>query len=297
MTDLRIIIVSWNVRDRLRECVRAITDTTAGTHLQYEVFVVDNASQDGSAEMVRREFPQVTCIANAENRGFATANNQAIQAISYQLPATSPPEFFLLLNPDMRVLPGTLERIVAFMREPRNARVGIAGCRLVDERGEIVPHVRRFPTFTDQFATLTKAGKIAPRLLDRYLMRDFDYGREARVDSIRGSFFCIRRAVIEQIGLLDEQFFIWFEEVDFCLRARRAGWQIAYTPIVACVDYVGQSFKQVRVYPKQRMFSASMLTYFRKHRPWREWAALAAVRPFVLALAWVYDKCKVKSEK
>lgn len=295
--DLSIVIVSWNVRDRLRECLRSIFDTIAASPLRIEVFVVDNASHDGSAEMVRDEFPQVMCIANSENLGFARANNQAIRVTREEGRGKSVPEFILLLNPDMRVLPGTLEGIVAFMRERRNARVGIAGCRLVNERGELVPHVRRFPTFMDQFVTLTKFSKLVPRLLDRYLVRDFDYSREARVDSIRGSFFCIRRKLIEQLGALDEHFFIWFEEVDFCMRARQAGWQVAYTPVVTCVDYVGQSFTQVKLYPKQRMFSRSMLTYFRKHRHLWEWAVLASVRPLVLGAACVHDMWKVKSKK
>lgn len=288
--DLFIIIVSWNVRDRLRECLRSIFETTVGGSLSVEVFVVDNASRDGSAEMVRKEFPQVHCIANGENLGFAKANNQAIRAASAKLQAASPSECILLLNPDMRVMPGTLEGIVVFMREPRNARVGIAGCHLVNERGETVPHVRRFPRLPDQFAIVTKAARVYPGALDRYLITDFDYSREARVDSIRGSFFCIRRKLVEQIGALDERFFIWFEEVDYCMRARQAGWQVAYTPSVQCVDYVGQSFKQVNLYPKQRMFTESMLKYFRKHRPAWEWATLAAVRPAVLGAAWVHDR-------
>lgn len=287
--DLSIIIISWNVRDRLRECLRSIFDTTRGGSLSFEVFVVDNASHDESAEMVAKEFPQVRCIANNENLGFARANNQAIRAASSQLQASSQSEFVLLLNPDMRVLPGTLRGIVAYMREPRNTRVGIAGGHLVDSNGKTVPHVRRFPRLPDQFAIVTKAARVYPRALDRYLITDFDYAREARVDSIRGSFFCIRRKLIEQIGLLDERFFIWFEEVDYCMRARQAGWQVAYTPSVQCVDYVGQSFKQVNLYPKQRMFTESMLKYFRKHRPAWEWATLAAVRPAVLTGAWLHD--------
>lgn len=292
--DLSIVIVSWNVRDRLRECLRSIFDTIAGSPLQLEVFVVDNASHDGSVEMVWKEFPQVVCIANAENCGFAAANNQAIRVTSDELRVKSAPEFVLLLNPDMRVLPGTLEEMVAFMREQRNARVGVAGCHLADERGNTVPHVRRFPRLPDQLAIVTKAARVYPHVLNHYLISDFDYSREARVDSIRGSFFCIRRKLIEQIGLLDERFFIWFEEVDFCLRARQAGWQVAYTPSVQCVDYVGQSFKQVRLYPKQRMFTESMLKYFRKHRPAWEWATLAAVRPAVLGAAWAFDQVRSK---
>jgi len=295
--DLRIIIVSWNVRDRLRECLRSIFDTTAGRPISLEVFVVDNASRDKSVEMVRKEFPQVHLIANAENRGFAAANNQAIRVTSDEVRVKSAPEFILLLNPDMRVLPGTLEGMVKFMRDKRNARVGVAGCHLVDEREQTVPHVRRFPRLLDQLATLTKFGRVAPRLLDRYLITNFDYSHEARVDSIRGSFFCIRRKLIEQIGPLDERFFIWFEEVDFCMRARQAGWHIAYTPSVRCVDYVGQSFKQVRLHRKQRMFTASMLKYFRKHRPAWEWAVLAAVRPLVLGAAWAFDQVRSKEVK
>ncbi|MDO8599554.1 MAG: glycosyltransferase family 2 protein [bacterium] len=289
-TDLSIIIVSWNVRDRLRECLRSIFDTIAESSVQLEVFVVDNASKDQSVEMVRSEFPKVHCVANRENFGFARANNQGIEESRIKNHESWASEFVLLLNPDMRVLPGSLSGIVAFMRERRNARVGIAGCRLVDECGEVVPHVRRFPRLLDQFVTLTKLSKLAPRLLNRYLIHDFDYSREARVDSVRGSFFCIRRKLIEQIGALDERFFIWFEEVDLCMRARQSGWQVAYTPLVTCVDYIGQSFKQVELYSKQRMFSRSMLTYFRKHRPRWEWAVLAAVRPFVLGAAWVHDR-------
>lgn len=282
--DLSIIIVSWNVRDRLRECLASIRASVRNPAFTTVVFVVDNASADGSAAMVAVEFPWVHLMTNAENRGFAAANNQAIRS------ATG--EFVLLLNPDMRVLPGTLEGIVRFMREPRNARAGIAGCRLIDADGAIVPHVRRFPRFLDQFAVLTKLGRLFPSLLDGYLMRDFDYRHEARVDSIRGSFFCMRRKLIEQIGLLDERFFIWFEEVDFCIRARNAGWQVAYTPTVECVDYVGQSFRQVRLFPKQRMFTRSMLQYFWKHRPRWEWFVLAMVRPVVLGAAWIHDQCQ-----
>lgn len=274
--DLSIIIVSWNVKDKLRECLRAIQPGG----LDIEVFVVDNASHDGSADMVRQEFPNVRVIANEANLGFAKANNQAIRKSSGR--------YVLLLNPDMRPFPDTFTGLVSWMDAHPSA--GIVGIRLENQQGEIVPHVRRFPTFVDQFATLTKLGKLFPAVLSRYLMVDFDYSKEARVDSIRGSFFAIRREVIDRIGPLDEDYFIWFEEVDFCKKATDAGFEVWYTPSVRCIDYVGQSFKQVRVYPKQKMFSRSMLTYFRKHRPWLEWVLLAMLRPLMLAGAWVRDK-------
>lgn len=302
--NLRIIMVSWNVRERLRECLRSIAETTRGSALACEVVVVDNASRDRSADMVRAEFPWAQVIANTTNRGFAAACNQGIRHGT--LDGTDPscgeggkggawfmgadaPEYFLLLNPDMRVMPGTVQGIVAFMREPRNTHVGVAGCHLVNERGETVPQVRRFPELSDQLAIMLKLPHAMPRVLNRYLMWDFDYTQEARVDSIRGSFFCIRRACLEQAGLLDERYFIWFEEVDFCKRARDAGWEVAYTPAVQCVDYVGKSFVQVATAKKQRMFTRSMCTYFRKHHAWWKWAVLAAVRPFAVGAARMRD--------
>ena len=278
MKDISIIIVSWNVKDKLRECVRAIQPGG----LDIEVFVVDNASHDGSADIARQEFPNVRVIANDANLGFAKANNQAIRE--------SKGRYVLLLNPDMRPFPDTFTNLVAWMDS--HAIAGIVGIRLENQNGEIVPHVRRFPRFLDQFATLTKLGRAFPRVLDRYLMRDFDYSTETKVDSIRGSFFAIRREVIDKIGPLDEDYFIWFEEVDFCKKATDAGFEVWYTPTSRCIDYVGQSFKQVRMFPKQKMFSRSMLTYFKKHRPWWEWLALALARPLMLGFACIHDICR-----
>lgn len=309
------MIVSWNVKEKLRECLKSVEETGGG--LDYEVFVVDNASKDGSAQMVEQEFPAIHLIANDFNAGFAKANNQAIRL--------SQGRYVLLLNPDMRVFPGTLEGMVKFMDEERNRRVGVAGCWLVaplrhsesseesrDSRNErdpstplryaqddyvTVPQVRRFPTLKDQLAIILKVPHLFPRVLDAYMRKDFDYAREARVDSIRGSFFMIRRELMDKIGLLDEGFFIWFEEVDFCRRAIEAGYEVAYTPSVKCVDYVGQSFKQVRLYPKQKMMTRSLLYYFKKHHPWWQYRVLWAVRPFALAAVWVGDKLNIKAKR
>lgn len=298
--DLSIIIVSWNVKEQLRECLRSIQDTMdhnspqpplnlRGGELSYEVFVVDNASKDGTVAMVEKEFPSVHVIANDFNAGFAKANNQAIRL--------SRGRYVLLLNPDMRLFPGTLEDMVKYMDEPRNARVGVAGCWLVDEQGNTVPQVRRFPQFLDQLAIMLKVPHLFPRVLDSYMMKDFDYSKEARVDSIRGSFFMIRRAVLNKIDALDEGFFIWFEEVDFCKRTIAAGYEVAYTPAVKAVDYVGQSFKQVRLYPKQKLVTKSMLYYFQKHYPWWQYRILWVLRPFALIAVWVGDKLHIRAKR
>ncbi|MDO8505394.1 MAG: glycosyltransferase family 2 protein [bacterium] len=293
--DLSIVIVSWNVKEKLRECLRSVEEISESSPTLVggvrggggvEVFVVDNASKDGSVEMVKQEFPWVYVIANDFNAGFAKANNQAIRL--------SQGRYVLLLNPDMRVFPGTLDGMVQFMDEPRNEKVGVAGCHLVSAASETVPHVRRFPAIKDQLAIMLKVPHLFPRVLDRYMMADFDYTKEARVDSIRGSFFMIRRKVLDTIGLLDEGFFIWFEEVDFCKRAVEASYEVAYTPVVKAVDYVGQSFKQVKFYPKQKMFTRSMVYYFKKHSPWWQYRLLWISRPVALSVAWIGDFIKSK---
>lgn len=264
--DLSIIIVSWNVRDLLKENLKAIYGSE--NRIGLEVFVVDNNSSDGSAEMVKNEFKEVKLIANKENAGFARANNQVLKEAKGR--------YILLLNPDMRVLPGTIEGMVGWM--DAHPEAGVAGCRLVKENGGIVPHVRRFPAVWDQLAIILKLPHLFPAVLNKYLLKEFDYSKEAEVDSIRGSFFMIRREVIDKLGGLDERYFVWFEEVDYCRQAKRAGWKVMYAPEVKCVDYIGKSFLQVRRGKAQEYFRDSMLKYFKKWHPaWQYW---------ILKMAW-----------
>jgi len=177
--DLSIITVSWNVKNKLRKNLGALF--RCGNKIDFEVFVVDNNSADGSAKMVEKEFPQAKLIANQKNLGFARANNQAIKKAQGR--------YILLLNPDMRVLPDTLDKMVVWM--DRNEKAGVAGCYLINQVGATVPQVRNFPTFWDQLAIILKIPHLFSKVLDNYLKRDFDYGKEAEVDSIRGSFFMI----------------------------------------------------------------------------------------------------------
>ena len=287
--NLSIIIVSWNVCDKLRENLKAIYTPHPTSPLnkgrgvlEFEIFVVDNNSQDNTVAMVKKEFPQVKLIANKENLGFAKANNQAIKE--------SKGKYILLLNPDMRVLDNTLENIVNWMDQ--NPQAGIAGCKLTNEQGEILPHVRRFPTIWDQLAIVLKLPHIFPKILKKYLMQNFDYTRLAAVDSIRGSFFMIRREIIEKIGLLDERYFIWFEEVDYCKRVKNAGFKVIYTPTVKCIDYIGQSFKQVKRGKTQIYFRDSMLKYFDKWHPvWQYWI-LRLAWPIIIFLVTTKEKLK-----
>lgn len=280
--DLSIIIVSWNVKDKLKDNLRALF---ASRHVNFEVFVVDNNSRDNSVEMVKHNFPEVKLIVNQENLGFAKANNQAIVRASGR--------YILLLNPDMRVFDDTLSNMVSWMNWHESAMV--AGCKLIDENTRLVRHVRRFPGFLDQLAIVFKLPHLFPGILSRYLRNDFDYGKSQAVDSIRGGFFMMRAEAVKKIGLLDERYFLWFEEVDYCRRVKQAGGQVWYSRAAEAIDLVGQSFKQVDRGVKQRYFRDSMLVYFKKWGPAYQYWLLRLAWPFGIAMAWLGDKLDFKS--
>jgi hypothetical protein len=306
---LSVVIVTWNVRDYLEKCLDSLISTNLPQiprqaqdkffSNEFEIFVVDNASTDGSVEMVREKFPQVHLIVNKENLGFAKANNQAIRKAKG--------EFILLLNPDteffssnqgipLRQLAdrdnkgGALEKMVKFMEIHPDC--GIVGCKLLNSDGSLQPSVRRFPTLLSQVITLTKAPNIFPWLIKKYLGLDIDYNKTQEVDQIMGSFFMIRRKVIEQIGLLDENFWAWFEEVDYCKRAKKAGWKIYYYPEVEVIHHKGQSFSQL--VNRQRQFNKSLLYYFKKHHSFFAWFILWLMQPLSLFLTWLDETIGIK---
>jgi GT2 family glycosyltransferase len=281
--DLSIIIVSWKVKDRLRENLQALFASSRA--ISFEVFVVDNNSGDGTVEMVKHDFPEVKLIANPDNFGFAKANNQAIKL------ATG--DFVQLLNPDMKIYPGSLVKMLEWMRS--NPQAAVAGCNLINERGESIKHVRRFPTVWNQLAIIFKLPHFYPKILDSYIIADFDYHKPVKVDSIRGGFFVMRKETIREVGLLDERFFVWFEEVDYCQRVRAAGKEVWYTPAGECIDYVGQSFKQLNRGLAQQYFRDSMLKYFKKWRPAWEFWILCAAWPIGMSIAWISEKFGYKS--
>ena len=266
MLDLAIVTVPFKVKDKLRDNLRQLFASQGD--LNFAVWAVDNNSGDGTVEMLQQEFPQVHLIANPDNRGFAKANNQALRAIRAR--------YILLLNPDMLVEPDTLVKMLAWA--DANPQATVMGCHLVTETGETLLHVRRFPTLWNQLAIVLKLPHFLPHILDKYLRTDFDYSQAAPVDSIRGGFFWIRADANGQVPLLDERYFIWFEEVDYCRQTKLSGGQVWYTPAANCLDYVGQSFKQVKRGRTQTYFRQSMIKYFAKWEP--RWQS------YLLRLAW-----------
>jgi GT2 family glycosyltransferase len=274
--DLSIIIVSWNVRDKLRENLSRLF--LSQTNFKFEVFVVDNASSDSTVQMIEKDFPEVKLIVNDKNLGFSAANNQALRLASG--------EFVLLLNPDMKPLKSTIDNIVHWMRLNRSASA--AGCRLLDEKGWLVRHVRRFPKAWDQLLIILKLPYFFPGIINKYLGKDFDYDYPSPVDTVRGGFLIIRKNIFKDIlgeerykkgEFLDERFFVWFEDVDFCHALKKGGKELWYTPAASCIDLVGQSFKQLPRMKTQKMFKDSMMKYFKKWCP-------RSLGNLILYLAW-----------
>lgn len=283
--DLSIIIVSWKVKDLLRANLRAVFASLSD--FSFEVYLVDNNSDDGTVAMVKQEFPAVKIIANQKNVGFAKANNQAIREASG--------DFILLLNPDMKLEVSALKNLLAFMKSQPQAVV--ASGKLKDEQGKTIKHVRRFPKLLDQLIIILKLPHIFPDLVSRYLYKDFDYSQAAKVDSVRGSFFMINRLAYQKLSgkekpFLDERYFIWFEEVDFCRQVAAFGGEVWYTPSAEALDLVGQSFKQVNRGRTQRYFRASMLAYFKKWEPRWQYYLLLAVWPLGELLARIFGLLK-----
>ena len=276
MIDVSVIIVSWNTRELLGRCLKSLFEQTHG--VSFEVLVVDNASSDDSAEMVRSEFTQVNLIANDANLGFARANNQAI--------AEAKGECVLLLNPDTELIDDGISNLVAVAR--KHPEAGIVGGKILNPDRSIQASVRRFPTLCSQVLIMLKLHHAFVNIscLRRYFANDVNPESEQSADQVMGAFFLISRQALNIVGTLDERFFIWFEEVDYCKRVVNAGLKVLYTPVAQVVHHGGESFAQVFALKKQKMFNASLAKYMRKHFGRRAWLAIQILRPVSLLLAW-----------
>lgn len=274
--DIAVVIVSWNVRDILLNNLETLYKSRG---VSFEVIVVDNHSSDGTVDVLRSDFPEVKIIANSENHGFSKACNQGIDAAHAR--------HVLLLNPDMLVEPESLAKTVAYL--DAHPDVAVVSGKLLNKHGKPIHHFRRFPTIGDQLAVMFKLGKLFPKLLHRYHAVDLDPHYEQQVDTVRGSYFAISCTALESIGKLDERYFIWFEEVDYCKRAQAHKMKVMYVPSIIAHDLVGQSFKQRHFFWKQSRFLRSMLSYFEKWHPgWRVWVIRLA-RPSILLAAKIAD--------
>ncbi len=246
MTDLAIVIVNYNTRDDLRRCLDSIRQSEGAFSL--EVAVVDNASRDGSAEMVRAEHPWVQCLIVSEvNGGYAYANNLALRALGYSQgrPADALPRYALLLNPDTILPPDALARVLAFADGAPG--VGVVGPKLVRQDGSLDRACRRgFPTPAVSFYHLVGLSKLWPRSprFGRYNMTFLDVDAQADVDAVVGAFMLMRTQALEGAGLLDEAFFMYGEDLDLCYRIKQQGWRVVYYPQVTVLHLKGAASRK-----------------------------------------------------
>ncbi|SDJ79286.1 glycosyltransferase family 2 protein [Aliiruegeria lutimaris] len=231
--DLSIVIVNWNTRDMLRDCLNTVLAGLGG--LEAEIWVVDNASEDGSPEMVEGLFPQVKLIRNVENRGFAAANNQAL--------ARATGRHVLLLNSDTLVRGEVLPASVAWM--DAHPEAGVMGCRVLNSDGSLQITGSRFPTLLNLSLQACGLTRLPGAFFDRYRMERWDR-RDARpLDVISGCYMLVRREAMEVVGLLDESFFFYGEETDWCRRFSQAGWELWLAPVGEIIHHGGGSVRKL----------------------------------------------------
>jgi hypothetical protein len=253
---LSICIVNWNTRDLLRDCLASIRAyPPKGADL--EIIVVDNDSADGSADMVAEEFPEVDLVRHPTNSGYAEGNNIAFERVTGDL--------VLLLNPDVVMHAESLTRSVAFMRE--HPAAGAMACRLLSPDGSTQRSLRGFPDPFPVFCEYLGLARLFPgnKAIAGYRMDYFDYDRPGEADQPMASFFLIARRCLDDVGAMDPDFPIFFNDVDWCFRAKRErGWQILYTPRIAVTHHHGGSTRQVR--PRMIVEShRSLIRFYEKH--------------------------------
>ena len=274
--DLSVIVVNFHTKDKLRGCLRSVF--ASKTNFSYEIRVVDNASSDGSGEMVKAEFPQAKLIENRENLGFAKANNQALREIlNFDSTSTSLlasllargegaiPRYILLLNADVEVSAGTFDKMLSYM--DNNSMVGVSGCRVLKADGTLDKACRRsFPNPVNSFFRLTGLSFLFPRsrTVSSYNLTYLPEDQVAEVDSVMGAFLLIRSDVVDRIGLLDEQFFMYGEDLDWCFRVKAAGYKVMYVPVTNVVHHKGSSSRKL---PQKALyeFHRAMQIFYDKH--------------------------------
>jgi GT2 family glycosyltransferase len=255
--DVSVIIVNWNTKGLLRDCLCSVYDHAGD--IDYEIIVIDNSSTDGSASMVKNDFRQVILIENSENRGFAAANNQGM--------AVAKGKYVLLLNSDTVVLDSSIANTVRFADE--NPQVAVAGCRVLNPDRTLQRTCFMFPSVLNMLLSSTYLYKLFPknRFFGREQMTWWDRNDVRIVDVVTGCFMLVRREAIEQVGVMDERFFMYGEETDWCYRFREKGWKVMFAPVGEIIHFGGQSTAQkpVAMIVQLRL---SILKFIKKHNGW-----------------------------
>ncbi len=252
--NVSIVIVNWNTKSILRDCLKSVYEQTKD--ISFEVIVIDNASADGSVDMIKSDFPKVILIENKKNKGFAAANNQGI--------ARAKGRYVLLLNPDTMILDNAIAKTVRFADLHPDAAV--IGSRVLNVDGTLQPSCFMFPSLLNMILSSTYLYKLFPRskFFGRERMTWWDRNDVREVEVVTGCFMLIRRDAIDQVGMMDEQFFMYAEETDFCFRVKQAGYKNIFTPDAEIIHLGGQSTEQVKkamTIQKRK----SILQFIKKH--------------------------------
>ncbi|MEM6527705.1 MAG: glycosyltransferase family 2 protein [Chloroflexota bacterium] len=263
--DIGIVILNWNTRDLLQRCLATVFASEGD--FTFEVVIVDNASTDGSADMVREKFPQATLIESDVNGGYPYGNNLGLRHLGYHDSggaAPDPPRYALLLNPDTEVPTDALYEMIRYM--DARPEIGVAGPKLMLPSGDLDIACRRsFPTPAVSFYRFSGLGKLFPNSprFARYNMTFVDPDVEIEVDSVVGAYMQVRKAAIEAVGLLDETFFMYGEDLDWAYRIKQAGWVVFYNPAVTVTHVKRAASKKSK--RAQMEFYRAMLIFYRKH--------------------------------
>lgn len=272
MIDLSIIIINWNTKEALLNCLNSIANTVKG--IKYELIIVDNASTDGSAEAIAQKYPSAKIIKNDYNLGFARAVNQGMNKAQGK--------YFLSLNSDTRVNAGALELMIKFMDE--NPSVGIAGAQLINEDNSLQNSFDNFPNL----ATVL-LNKSALRLLfpSKYLNKDNQPATSFEVESVVGACMIIRPSALKDTGYFDEDYFIFLEETDLCLRMKRKGWKVMALPDAKVYHLQGETKKQILI-PTKIEYLNSLYKFFHKNKSTLTYLTIRIIYPFKLLCQAVF---------
>jgi GT2 family glycosyltransferase len=254
--DVSICIVTYHARDFLRDCLLSIYGMVGS--ISFEIIVVDNHSEDGTLDMLRQEFPEVRLLINEQNTGYTRPNNQAIRV--------SEGRTILLINPDTLVRPNTITELVSFL--DTHSEVGIVGPKVLNRDGTLQKQCRRSEARPwDSICYFSGLSRLFPhdKRFAGYLMTYLDEDLTHEAEAVSGSCMLIRRAVIDQIGDLDENFFAYQEDTDYCRRARLAGWKVFYHPSAQIIHYGGEGGSKVQPYRAIIEWHRSYYLYYRKH--------------------------------
>ena len=279
MTDIAIIIVSWNVCDLLTNCLRTVQVDLERSRLSGQIWVVDNASTDGTVAMLQRDFPGVQLIASDKNLGFAAGNNTALRAMGFDTTsAKALPDFVLLLNPDTEIHPGALKELTDFMRH--NPKAGVVGARLVYSDGSFQHSAFAFPGLCQlAIELLPLPGRLGESSLNgRYPPSLYENKQPFPIGHPLGAALGARGEVIRQVGLMDEQYYMYVEEIDWTKRIRLAGWPAYCVPTAVITHFGGQSTGQIKTTSFVNLWT-SRCTFYRKfYSPLKYWLAQQIVR-------------------